>query len=278
LNEPRPDFANLPRTSTTFAGSWLWRQHWVHRRDLLRELIARDMSLRYRGSALGITWTLLYPLAQLLVLASVFSSILPLNIHNYTAFLFIGLLAYDWFTSGLLFATGAIVNNRELMRRPGVPTRILPIVAVSSTLLHFLLSLPILFALLVANHVKITSAILVLPLLIGVQFTLILSLAYPLCIIHVWFRDTQYFLRVALQLLFYLTPVFYQADAIPAQYQAYYRLNPMVPLLDAYRDVLLLGVLPAFGQLLIVGFASCVLLLAGLTVFWYTSHLFVDEL
>jgi lipopolysaccharide transport system permease protein len=268
----------VPRMSTTFAHSWSWRRQWIHRRDLLRELIARDMSLRYRGSLLGMAWTLLNPLAELLVLAFVFSSLLPLNIPNYTAFLFIGLLSYDWFSAGLIFATGSIVNSRELMRRPGVPTRVLPIVAVASALVHFVLSLPVLFVLLLMNRVQITGAVFALPILVAIQFVLILSLAYPLSIVHVWFRDTQYFLRVILRLLFYVTPVFYEATTIPARYRTLYELNPMVHVLEAYRDVLLRGVLPTLTPLLVLGVISCVLLLLGLTLFWFTSHLFVDEL
>jgi len=256
----------------------MWHQHWAHRRDLLRELIARDMSLRYRGSALGMAWTLLNPMAELLVLMFIFGEVLPLNIPNYGGFLFIGLLSYSWFSSGLMFATSAIVNNRELIRRPGMPFRVLPIVSVASTLLHFVLSLPVLFALLVYNRTPFSGAVLLLPLLIAIQFLVILSLSYPLAMISVWFRDTQYFLRVALQLLFYMTPVFYEASTIPARYQRWYELNPMVHVLEAYRDVLLRGVLPAFTPLLALVVVSGALLLAGLTMFWYTSHLFVDEL
>lgn len=250
----------------------------MHRRDLLRGLIARDMSLRYRGSLLGMAWTLLNPLVELLVLLFIFSYVLPLNIPNYAPFLFIGLLAYNWFSSGLLFATGAIVNNRELVKRPGMPFRVLPIVNAASTLLHFVFSLPIVFALLFVNHIQIAGAVILLPVLIALQFVVILSLAYPLAIVNVWFRDTPYFLRLALQLLFYLTPVFYEASTFPERYRAAFNLNPMVHIVEAYRDVLLRGVLPVFAPLFILGLVSSLVLLGGVTVFWYTSHLFVDEL
>ena len=257
---------------------WFSRNRWIHVRDLLRELIARDLKLRYRRSILGVAWTLLNPLAELLVLLFIFGSVLPLNIPNYAAFLFTGLLVYGWFQSSLNFATTAIVGNRDLIKRPGVPSAILPIVTVASHLVHFLLALPVLFFLLVFSGVGITSAVAALPILIAIEFVLILSLAYPVAAIHVWFRDLQYLLRIGLQLLFYLTPVFYESSAIPERFQALYRLNPMVTVVEGYRAVLIHGRLPAPGSLLSVAIASITLLVFGLLMFRHTSHRFADEL
>lgn len=251
---------------------------WIYRRDLLRELVVRDIKLRYKGSILGQAWTLLNPLAELTVLLFVFTAVLPVNIPNYAPSLFTGLLAYGWFRTSLDYATGAIASNREVILRPGVPSIILPVVSVVSTLVHFLLSLPVLFVILLASGVYPTSAAVCLPALIAVEFTLILSLAYPLAALHVWFRDTQYLLRVALQLLFYLTPVFYETSSVPARFQTIYRFNPMVPLTEGYRDVLLHGRFPEPGPLVVVGLAAAVLLGVGVPAFRRTSRRFADEL
>jgi lipopolysaccharide transport system permease protein len=253
-------------------------QQWVHVRDLLRELIARDIKLRYRGSLLGIAWTLLNPLAELLVLLFIFGRVLRVNIPNFAAYLFTGLLVYDWFQTSLNFATIAIVGNRELVRRPGVPSVILPIVTVASNLVHFALSLPILVGLLILSGIHITSAIVALPILIAIQFALILGLAYPVATIHVWFRDTQHVLRVALQLLFYLTPIFYAASTVPARLQPFYRLNPMAHMVDAYRAVLIRGEFPKPVSLLFLISVSFVLLLVGVLWFRRASYRFADEL
>jgi lipopolysaccharide transport system permease protein len=244
----------------------------------LRALIARDVHLRYRGSALGMVWTLLNPLTELLVLMFIFGIVLPVGIPNYAAFLFIGLVSYSWFSSALMFATGAIINNRELIKRPGVPVGILPIATVASTLVHFLMSLPVLFGLLLATGVRLTSAVFLLPVLVGIQFILILSFAYPLAALNVRFRDTQHFLRVALQLLFYLTPVFYEAQMIPERFRPAYRLNPMVAMIDGYRDVLLNGRIPEAVPLLIVVLSATVALGAGVAAFRHASDRFADEL
>ena len=112
----------------------------VYVRDLLHVLVARDMKLRYKRSILGVAWSLLNPLAQALVFSFVFVSVLPLNIPDYPLFLLAGLLAWNWFNSSLMLATGAIVDNRELIRRPGFPAAILPVVTVASDLIHFLIA------------------------------------------------------------------------------------------------------------------------------------------
>jgi lipopolysaccharide transport system permease protein len=245
---------------------------------LLRELIARDIKLRYRGSLLGIAWTLLNPLAELLVLLVVFGSIFRVDIPNFAAYLFTGLLVYGWFQNSLNLATAAIVGNRELVRRPGVPAAILPIVTVASNLVHFVLSLPILFGLLILSGIRITSAVLVLPVLIAIEFVFIAGLSYPVATIHVWFRDTQHVLRVALQLLFYLTPIFYEASSVPEALRLFYRLNPMALMVDAYRAALIRGEWPTQASLLsLVGVAAAVLLV-GVAWFRRASHRFPDEL
>jgi len=255
-----------------------WFARWLHARDVLRELIARDMKLRYRGSFFGMAWTLLNPVAELLVLLFIFNRVLPLNIPNYAPFLFTGLLVYGWFQSALFYSTVAIVSNRELIRRPDVPLAILPVISVASTLLHFLLSFPVLLVLVIASGIRLNSALLALPALMAVQFTLILALAFPLATVHVWFRDTQYMLRVALQLLFYMTPVFYEVSQIPAQYQPIYAVNPLVWLVDGYRDVLIGGHWPSPRALGILAAMSAALLAAGVMFFRRFSDRFVDEL
>lgn len=250
----------------------------VYVRDLFRELIARDMKLRYKRSVMGVAWTLLNPLAELLILSVIFGLVLPLNIANYPAFLFTGILAYGWFQNSLYYATGAIVGNRELVRQPGFPVLVLPVVTVTSNLIHFLLALPILLGLLIYSGIHITWAALALPLIIVLQFLFTLSLAYLVATFHVRFRDTQYLLRVLLQLGFYLTPVFYEPSEIPERFQWLYRLNPMVFLVDGYRAVLIRGEIPKPGYPIISTIVLGCLLYAGLRVFWRASDRFVDEL
>ncbi|MEW6402105.1 MAG: ABC transporter permease [Chloroflexota bacterium] len=246
--------------------------------DLLVQMVGRDLKLRYRGSILGIAWSLLNPLAQLLVFSFVFRSILPLNIPNYTLFLFIGLLVWSWFHASLMGAATVIVDSRMLIKQPTFPVAILPIVVVIANLLHFLLALPVLFLFLSQAGIQLGVPTILLPLIIILQVLFTLGLAYFVSTFHVFFRDTQHLVGVFLFLFFYLTPIFYSADVIPAKYQVFYRLNPVLQLLEAYRAILLKDTWPAAGSLLLVGIVSVVWLILGYTVFKQASYRFVEEL
>jgi len=149
---------------------------------------------------------------------------------------------------------------------------------VTSHLVHFLLALPVLLFFVVLGGIQLTSAILTLPLVIALQFILTLGLAYPLASFHVTFRDTQYLLGVLLSLLFFLTPIFYDARSIPAQYQLLYRLNPMVPVMDAYRAILIEGRPPDQQTMIVLAFVSIVVFSAGYIIFIKAKYRFVDEL
>ncbi len=253
-----------------------WRL--IYLRDLLRELVARDMKLRYKRSVLGFAWSLLNPLAQLLVFNFVFRLVLPVGIPKYSSFLFSGLLAWNWFTSSLLLGTSAIVGNPDLVKQPGFPVAILPTARVATDLVHYLLALPVLLVFLLWDGTRLTVAVAALPIVIGLQFAVTLGLVYLVATLYVAFRDMQYLLGVILQMLFFLTPVFYDPKGIPARFQIVYYLNPMTYLLGAYRRILLEGRLPNPGAMLMVCIFAGVLLSFAYLIFMRASMRFVDEL
>jgi len=263
---------------TVFSLRKLDREGLVYLRDLLTTLVSRDMKLRYKRSALGFAWSLLNPLAQLTVFSFVFRFVLPLDIPNYSSFLFCGLLSWNWFNAALYQSAEAIVGNRELVRRPGFPAAILPVVTVTSHLVHFVLALPVLWAFLALSGIPLTRALLALPLVIAIQFIFILSLAYLVATFHVTFRDTQYLLGIILLLGFYLTPVFYDVQAIPTHALVFYRLNPMLHLIEAYRAMMLHGAFPSAVSLLELTVTSTVMLWIGYKVFQSANQRFVEEL
>ena len=246
--------------------------------DLLYTLSARELKLRYKRSILGFGWSLLNPLAQLVVLSFVFRLIVPLGIPHYTVFLFIGMLSWTWFQAALYQATDSITGNRELVRRPGFQIAILPVITVTTHLVHYILAFPVVLLFLGFNRIHITGAVLLLPIVWALQFALTLGLAYPLAAIHVVFRDTQYLLGVFLLLGFYITPIFYDSGVIPDQYQVIYRINPMVHLIGAYRSILLDGQIPQVMPLILIGIFSGLLLFFGYRFFKRGSYRFVEEL
>ena len=280
MKSPDSQFALRGRSRSAVSGlrSLFPSPRLLYVRDLLFTLVGRDMKLRYKRSILGIAWSLLTPLAQLAVYYLIFNILLPLNIPNYPAFIFSGVLVWNWFGGSLYQATSVIVDNRELIKRPGFLAAILPAVTVTSHLIHFLLALPILFVFLMMGGTPLTGALLALPLVIALQFTLTLSLAYFTATFYVTFRDTQHLLGVLLNLFFFLTPIFYKSSDLPAQYQTVYRLNPMVHLIESYRAILLSGTLPDANGLLMVTLPAIGFLFLGYHIFRKASDHFVDEL
>jgi len=137
--------------------------------DLARELVVRDIKLRYKRSVLGIGWSLLNPLLQFLVFYAVFRWIIPVNVPDFAIFLLIGILAWNWFQSSLISGCVAITDNASLIRQPGFPAAILPAIAVATNLMNFFLALPVLaVALLITGH-PVTAALTVFPIVIAIR-------------------------------------------------------------------------------------------------------------
>lgn len=249
----------------------------VYYYDLIVVLVARELKLLYKRSLLGIAWTLINPLLQLAVFSFVFRGVLQVNIPHYASYAFSGLLIWVWTQTSLTQATGLITNNRPLIRQPGFPIAILPIVTVTTGLIHLLLALPVLLVFLAIDGIPLTSLVLLLPILLSIQFCLTVSLAYPLAALNVTFRDTQHTVGVLLQLMAYLLPIFYAVQQVPQRFQVIYSLNPMVPLLDAYRSILLAGSLPNWQALLTLVLTGVVALPLGYRIFKRQSERFVEE-
>lgn len=249
-----------------------------HLCDLVIQLVSRELKLRYKRSVLGIAWTLLNPLLQLLVFAIVFRGVLQLNIPHYASSVFCGLMVWTWFQSALTDATGVINANPTLIRQPGFPSIILPIVVILVHMVHFVLALPVLVIFLLIDQVMLQATLWQLPLIILLQLGFTAGLSYILAATNVTFHDTRYTVGVLLQLLFYATPIFYDVSHIPAQYQFWYWLNPMAHLVIAYRAVLIQGVTPNWLPLLGVGAIALVLFRLGRSYFMAQSDRFVEEL
>jgi lipopolysaccharide transport system permease protein len=250
----------------------------IYLRDVLWELVVRDMKLRYKRSLAGIVWTLLNPLAQLSVISFVFTVIFPLHLPNYISSTFMGIIAWNWFQASLYSVTGAIVDNRELIRRPHFPIMMLPIVTITTNLIHFILSLPVLMVLLLLQGIPPALAMIALPLVMALQYALTLGIGYLVATLNVKFRDTSYLLGVILLLGFFMTPIWYDFASVPAAYQPLYLLNPMVSLLRAYRAILIQGQWPDAVSLLAVGLLAAVLLVIGYRYFRKATYWFAEEL
>lgn len=214
-------------------------------RELVRNLVLTELRLRYRRSVLGFLWTMLNPLLMMLVLTLVFSAVLRFDIRNYTVFLFAALLPWTFFSQSVTLSLMSIVNNGSLLHKVYFPRVVLPLAAVLSNLVNFLLALVPLALLMLALGSPLTPALAYLPvaILILTIFTAGLSLVFS--VLNVYFRDFTHMTEVILALIFYLSPVIYPPTVIPEKYRFIVTFNPLSHMIDGFRRPIYDGVLPS---------------------------------
>jgi lipopolysaccharide transport system permease protein len=244
--------------------------------DLMRHLVWRDFSLRYKRSVLGIVWSLVLPLAQLLVLVFLFQAVVPLSIESYPVFVFTALLPWSWFSSSISSACSLFVGNRDLVRRPDFAPLLLMLVNTLSNLLTYLIALALLIPMLFFYNIALTPALVMLPVLLLIQSLLIIGLSMIVATLNVFYRDVQHIVGVVLTLLFYLTPVFYRSQSVVERYHMLYTLSPISVLIQAYRAIFFYGVMPAWSALVFATMSGLFLCVVGLLIYLWRQHEIVD--
>lgn len=209
----------------------------MHHRDLIRVLAGREIKLRYRQTALGVTWVLLGPLLSAGILGFVFGKVAKLSTDEIPFFIFsyAGLAVFGLFSTSVTRGTSAYVSNSTLVSRIYFPRVILPLSNVLSVLLDFGVSLAVLLILLFANDLMPTWTFLLLPVWLLLFLALAHGIGGLLGSFAVRYRDIPQVTPVIVQLMLYASPIAYAASAVPEQYQTWYYLNPLASLFDAAR-------------------------------------------
>ncbi len=249
-----------------------------HLFDVVLLLVQRDFKGKYKHTQVGLLWSVVSPVLFLLIFYLLFRLVLNFNIPKYATFAFTGILAWAWFQSSVIQAVNSITSNPGLVNQPGFPVAALPIIAVTSNLLTFLISFPLLIVVLIMEGGSPSAALLGVPPLIALQFVLTLGVSYVLAALNVAFRDVEHGLPILLQLGYYLTPIFYDAGQVPERYRFFFEINPLFHLIEGYRSILLRGELPNPGPLLVIAAGSAVLLWAGCRYFEQARYRFLEEL
>ncbi|MGH7753839.1 MAG: ABC transporter permease [Gemmatimonadales bacterium] len=238
--------------------------------ELLTALTSRDLRLRYQGSFFGWAWSLVRPLALGLILSFALDTVLGTGIT--AAFLLTGLFPWFWFQGSVQGATTAFAGNGGLLKKVRFPRAVLPLSIVMGATLQFLLALPVLAAFLIIDGNEPDPVWLVgVPLLFAVQLALSCGVALFVATVTVFFRDLEHITEVLLTLLFYGTPIIYSADRVPDGYQWVLDINPLAPVMEGWRDVLLDGELPGANFAFAIG-----LTLVAVLVGWWTFRNFED--
>lgn len=236
-------------------------------RELIWALALKDLKVRYKRSVLGFLWALLNPALLMIVLTLVFSTVLRMNIHHYAIFLLSVLLPWTFLSQSLAYAVESIVGNGELIKKVAVPKLVFPVAVVISNLINLLLSIiPLaLIVLAVGQPFYWTWVYLPIPLVILTIFTL--GATFLFATANVYYRDVAHIVQILLQVLFYVTPIIYTVDMIPAQFRWIFRLNPLIYVFNGFRLAVYWGQLPrlqSFGASLVCALAALVI---GFAVF-----------
>jgi lipopolysaccharide transport system permease protein len=252
-------------------------------RALIQSLVARELTARYRGSALGFIWSFVNPLLLLLIYTFVFTIVLP-GVHPpelepFALFMFCGILPWTWFSSSLLESASVLITGGNLIKKVLFPAEVLPIVSVLAGLVHFCLGLPILAVFLIYYRVPVwPSDLLWFPLIVLIQLLLTTGLALMVSALTVHFRDVRDLLANLLTLWFFATPIIYPITQVPERVRRLLNLNPFTHLAVAYQDVLFSpGPFAQGRRLLAVVIASMVVFLAGYFVFDRLRDTFAEE-
>ncbi len=248
-------------------------------RTMISSLIKRDLRGRYKGSLLGFAWTFLNPLLQLAVYTVVFSTIMRAGIEDYYLFLFVALIPWIFFSSSVAGGASCIISQKELVKKIYFPREILPIAHVTCQLVNMFFSFIVVFAVLFISGKGVSlSAVLYLPIVVVAEYLLAISRAMIVSAVTVYFRDLEHILVILMMAWQFLSPVMYSIDMIPESLRKVFSINPMAPIIVAYRDILYYKQVPAIGTLLYGCAISMVVLVIGWLIFSRLKRRFAEEL
>ena len=248
-------------------------------REMIFSLVRRDIKGRYKGSALGFLWTFINPLLQLGVYTMVFSVIMRNGIEDYYLFLFVALIPWIFFSTSLSGGSSCIWAQQDMVKKIYFPREVLPIAFVTSQFVNMLLSFLVVFAVLIVSGKGLNPfALLCLPLIMIVEYLLALSMAMLSSSITVYLRDVEYILGIVTMAWQFLTPVMYSVDQVPEQLMWVFNLNPMTPVIVAYRDILYYGKIPNLGTLVHATVFGIIVLIIGVVVFGKLKRHFAEAL
>ena len=196
-------------------------------RELLKTTVKKEVRSKYKNSFLGVLWSFLNPLLQIIVYAVIFSLILSNQQPHYAIFLCCGLIPWTFFSSAINKAAFTFIENGNIIKKVYFPREIIPISVVTGETVNFLISTLIILGFVVFGGIGISKYILVYPLILVTQYLVILAISLIISSVCVYLRDLQHFIGIALQLLFYAAPIVYAPTSIPDNYQWILKFNPM---------------------------------------------------
>ena len=248
-------------------------------REMLINMVRRELRGKYKGSILGFLWTFINPLLQLVVYTIVFSNIMRMGVSNYEIFLFVALIPWMFFSTSVLSGAGSIIYNQSLVTKIYFPREILPLSVVTSNFINMIYCSVIVLAVVLFYHMNLNLEVwFMLPVIAFIEYILVIGIVLIVSALTVYFRDLEHILGIIIMDWQFLTPVMYPESFVPSQYQAILYLNPMTPIIISFRDVLYYGKMPVVENLVYAFLWSLIIFICGFLLFGKLQKDFAEEL
>lgn len=247
-------------------------------REMLKNLVRKDLRTRYKGSVLGFFWTFLNPLLQLVVYTIVFSTVMRIGVDKFYIFLFVGLVPWTFFSSSILAGANSIVANSNLIKKIYFPKIIIPIAVVNTNFVNMIFTLIIVFISLIFSGIGIDFKIIYLPFVLAIEYVLVLSITVLIASLTVYLRDLEHIFSILLMAWFYLTPIVYPLEMIPEKFLIYFKTNPMFYIINSIRDILFYHNTPDIENLVLICLLSIGLLVISIFLFIRLEKGFAEEI
>jgi lipopolysaccharide transport system permease protein len=247
--------------------------------ELLRALINRDLSLRYRNAVMGFGWAVFTPLLQVIIFTLVFTRVAPLDAGMpYPVYAYAGLLVWTMSASALRAAASSLTSHPDLVTKVYFPREVLPFSAVVVALFDFAVASVVMGLMMAYYDVGVGWSLLLLPIVVVVQVAFTAGLALLVAAAHLFYADVKYVFELVLIVWMFASSVLYPVDRVGGGLGVVMRFNPMTPIIDAYRDVVLRNTLPPPGPFLAVAVVALLTLVVGWVVFHRAEFRFAEEI
>lgn len=243
------------------------KSRFAARRFLFEELVKRDFKRKYKGSVLGVAWSVLSPLLMLAVMRFIFTNFFGRTVQHYTTYLFAGLLVFEFFSDSASAGMRSLVGNAGIFTKVNVPKYLFLFSRNMQSLLNFLITLLVFFAFCAIDGVPFTwrFALLVYPIVTLALFNL--GLGFILSALFVFFRDLEYLWSIATRMVMWGSAIFYTTETFSPEMKFVFRCNPVYDHIDYVRQVVLDGVVPGWELHAILAGMSLAVLAVGMGLY-----------
>lgn len=251
----------------------------VEYRELLYQMTMRDIRLRYKQTVMGFGWAIFMPLLNTAIFSVIFMRVAPIETGvPYPIFAYCGLLAWNFFAVSLRFSVNSLTSNSSLVTKVYFPREIFPLSSILVCFVDFAVGAIVLIGMMAYYHIHVTPAILFLPVVLFVLFIFTSAIALLLAMGNLFYRDIKYLFEVSITVWMFGTAVLYPAELVTGRVGTLMRLNPMTPIVEAFRTVILRGELPPPAPFLFATLLSVVLFMGGWLLFHRAEFQFAENI